>query len=255
MKRKNLNTFKGIFTLFAVIIITLTVSFGVSAEDVTEIPKKYASGDYADESVTEEPEIIEEEVENNEILGEGGENSANFEEGKNNAENSEEDKGSSQNIFEDIYKLLELNADKIFSVLAFVGTIVVSVGYKSGLLPLLRDALSKLKGAIDGVKADGEISKALTESKMSEMSEKIAEINSAIEKNNGELKRIEWQFENYEQLMAERESMRLILQGQIDMLYAIFMSSALPQYQKEEIGTKIQEMREELASYEESVEK
>jgi hypothetical protein len=29
------------------------------------------------------------------------------------------------------------------------------------------------------------------------------------------------------------------------------MSSALPQYQKDEVGEKIQSMREELASYEE----
>ena len=55
-------------------------------------------------------------------------------------------------------------------------------------------------------------------------------------------------------ILAERESMRTILLGQVDMLYAIFMSSALPQYQKDEIGIKIQEMREELASYENAVE-
>ena len=159
----------------------------------------------------------------------------------------------SQNIFEDIYNLLELNADKIFSILAFVGTIIVSVGYKSGLLPLLRDALSKLKNAIDGVKAEGELNKALTESKMAEISDKIAEIESTLEKGNKELSRIEWQFENYEELMEERESMRLILQGQIDMLYAIFMSSALPDYQKEEIGIRMKQMREELASCEKIV--
>ena len=48
--------------------------------------------------------------------------------------------------------------------------------------------------------------------------------------------------------------MRTILAGQIDMLYSIFMSSGLPQYQKDEIGEKIKEMREELKSYEAAVE-
>ena len=73
---------------------------------------------------------------------------------------------SSNNIFEDIYRLLEANADKIFSILAFIGTIVVSIGYKSGLLPLLRDALSKLKGSIDKVKEDNDTSNRTTGEKI-----------------------------------------------------------------------------------------
>ena len=220
MKRTNLTKSKWIITLISALLLTLALTLGVSAE----------------EAVTEE------------ITLEGGESLEISPE-------SQVDSGDlSVNIFEEVYTLLEANADKIFSILAFVGTLVVGVGYKSGLLPLLRDALSKLKSSIDGVKADGELNKALTESKMGEISAAIDGINAAIEKSNGELSRIEWQFKNYEQLMAERESMRLILEGQIDMLYAIFMSSALPQYQKEEIGIKIQEMREELASYEQTIE-
>lgn len=154
-----------------------------------------------------------------------------------------------ENIFEDIYSVLELNADKIFSILAFIGTIVVSVGYKSGLLPLLRDALSKLKGSIDLVKEDGERNNQLTSDKINEISQSIDEINESLKKNSEELSRIEWQFEGYDDLCRERESMKTLIEGQIDMLYAIFMSSALPQYQKDEIGAKIGEMREELKSY------
>ena len=65
---------------------------------------------------------------------------------------------------------------------------------------------------------------------------------------------MEFHRENYSKLLAERQTIRTVLLGQIDMLYAIFMSSALPQYQKDEIGIKIQEMREELASYETTIE-
>lgn len=170
-------------------------------------------------------------------------------------ENNNEIKETNTNIFDQIYGVLEENADKVFSILAFIGTLAVSVGYKSGLLPLLRDALSKLKLSIDGVRAEGELNKTITAEKMEEISRSIESINRAIDKGNTEISRIEWQFENYEKLMAERGKMRTVLMGQIDMLYAIFMSSALPQYQKDEIGNKIQEMREELASYEESIEK
>ena len=34
------------------------------------------------------------------------------------------------------------------------------------------------------------------------------------------------------------------------LLYSIFMSSSLPQYQKDMIGERIEELREELKSYE-----
>ena len=221
MKKKNYKAIKLLLSLVAA--VTVIFSAGVNS---------YAEEPISDDFITESGEtdvILPEETVT------GGENSI--------------------NIFDEIYRVLEENADKIFSILAFVGTLVVGVGYKSGLLPLLRDALSKLKSSIDGVKADGEQSKALTEIKMAEIGEQIKDINAAIEKNNGELARIEWQFDSYEELMAERKSMKALLVGQIDMLYAIFMSSALPQYQKDEIGTKIQEMREELASYEQKVEK
>ncbi len=195
------------------IALTFTLGLGVAAEEANPPENTDIGGEYTENL----PDVSEE----------GGE----FE----------------NNIFEEIYSAAEANADKIFSILAFIGTLVVGVGYKSGLLPLLRDALSKLKSAIDGVKADGEMSKAMTESKMSE-------ISSFVKESNEKLKGIEERLCNYEMSMEERESMRLILASQVDMLYAIFMSSALPQYQKDEIGTRIQEMREELASYENPVE-
>lgn len=161
------------------------------------------------------------------------------EELENTANNDIESGDISQNIFEDIYTMLEANADKIFSVLAFIGTVVVGVAYKSGLLPLLSDAFGKLKGSIDGVKAEG----AITEERLSSLTEAMNDIAESVAD-------MRWQCESYEELCRERESMRLIIEGQIDMLYAIFMSSALPQYQKDEIGERISEMREELKSYE-----
>ena len=223
MKRK-FNNFKGLLVT-ALLICMLTVFVtGVSAEEYSD------GGETVVDSI-EIPPTTDESVASP-------------------TENPQENEDVVVNVFEEIYFAMEANSDKIFSILAFIGTIVVSVGYKSGLLPLLRDALSRLKNSIDGVKAESEISKALTESKMSEISDELSKINDMVEKNAGELARIEWQFESYEELCREREAMRTILMGQIDMLYAIFMSSALPQYQKDEIGTKIQQMREELASYE-----
>ena len=81
---------------------------------------------------------------------------------------------SNPNLFDEVYSLMEENADKIFAILAFLGTLVVGIGYKSNLLPLLRDALSKLKSSIEKVKEDGD-KKSLT------VTEKVNEITLAIE--------------------------------------------------------------------------
>ena len=155
-----------------------------------------------------------------------------------------------ENIFEQIYTLAMENSDKIFSVLAFLGTLVVGIGYKSGLLPLLRDALSRLKGEMDGIKADGDKIGRLFGERFDKTSEAIERIEKTLEENTKELSRIEWQFESYEELLRERNALKTILEGQMYLLYSIFMSSSLPQYQKDMIGERIEELREELKSYE-----
>ena len=223
MKDKILKFKKAFIALAIALTLTLTLNMGVWAEE-GEIPQiDTQSGEYVEvlpEDYPQGGEVLDNSP-NNVIPG----------------------RDYDSNIFDEIYGIMETNADKIFSILAFIGTLVVGIGYKSGLLPLLRDALSKLKYAIDGVKADGELSKALTENKMNE-------ICQVVSSNNCKLLAIEERLEGYESLQKERQTMQVILAGQIDMLYAIFMSSALPQYQKDEIGERIKAMREELASYE-----
>lgn len=205
MKDKILRITKAISLFVISLCLTLGLSLGVWANQV-DIPENSIDG---------------------------GEYTENYEE-------TDYDSGDvGQNIFDQIYASAEENADKIFAGLAFIGTLVVSIGYKSGLLPLLRDALSKLKQSIDGVKADGEISKALSENRMTEILE-------AIKLSNNRLEYIEADLIEYQNLKDERVKLKTILEGQIDMLYAIFMSSALPQYQKDEIGERIKLMREVL---------
>ena len=153
------------------------------------------------------------------------------------------------NIFAQIYSVAKENADKIFSALAFIGTLIVGAMYKSGLLPLLSDALGKLRGALDGIKSENERYESIVGAKISDIGNSVKSIEESIGKTNGEIARIESSLATYERALAERESMKIILSSQIDMLYSIFMASSLPQFEKEEIGNKISKMREELNSY------
>ena len=224
-KRKNYKIIKTALVLIMALCITLGVGISSFAEEVEENPENSINGG---EFVKETPDF--------DAIGE--------ENGTNLPATDSEGGADEKNIFAEIYAAVEDNADKIFSILAFVGTIIVGIGYKSGLIPLLNDALSKLKGSLDGVRESGEKMNANTSVKIAEMEDSL----KALEKN---LNHISTHLEGYEALTVERGAMRKILEGQIDMLYAIFMSSALPQYQKDEVGEKIQSMREELASYEE----
>ncbi len=253
MKDKMKRIFMGICTLLITLTLTLGIGAAASAED-TEIPVEVADAEVeavggeamdtasepTDGAISESGKNAPNSEDNAPV---GGENlPADTDKAPEDDANVDESGDINTNLFEEIYSLAELNADKIFSILAFIGTIVVSVGYKSGLLPLLRDALSKLKGAIDGVKADGESNKAMTD-------QRLTEISSALALMCGDIEHMKGQCNDTEQLIKDRETLRLILQGQIDMLYAIFMSSALPQYQKDEVGERINQMREEVKSY------
>ncbi len=272
MREKRINKLRVIIIAIITLIMMTNIGITAFAEETGMSAEVVDNGENTNENPTNPENNADNEenagdvTQNEENAGDQAEdtvveNGANGEPDSNNptksennshpeAENTPENKPTegesgegTENLFEEIYSLIELNADKIFSVLAFVGTLVVSVGYKSGLLPLLRDALSKLKGAIDGVKEDGEANKLMTNGKLNE-------IGTAVEEIGEELDKMRWQYEGYEQLCREREAMRLILESQIDMLYAIFMTSALPQYQKDEVGEKISQMREELKFYE-----
>ena len=229
---------KAIISKIKPILVSLMLIFCLSqgvlaSADEGKIDNTDSSYTYEAESSTEvngEGEYTEEYIEKNEDL---------------------QDKlPHKENIFNEIYGELEGNADKIFSILAFLGTLVVGVGYKRGFVPLLRDALSKLKGSIDLAKEESDKNNLITESKIDDINTAINEIRDGLTKSNEELSRINWQFESYSELLLEREKLKCILKGQMDMLYAIFMSSSLPQYQKDEIGEKIAELREELLDYE-----
>ncbi len=213
MRKKNIfNRLSPLFVIFTVVFLIFSLTVVASAEEGVEIAEESVeSGDLTNEMPSGETN--------------GGE--------------------ITPNIFEEIYIQLESNADKIFSALAFIATLIVGIFYKSGLLPLLKDALSRLKSTIDKAKEAEEAHSNQTNSKIDAISETVAQMEKQINS-------IELGSRDIEKLCRERDAMRTILTSQVDMLYAIFICSSLPEYQKEEIGLKIQQMREELSIYEQA---
>lgn len=160
------------------------------------------------------------------------------------------DEESDSNVFEGIVAALEDYASEILSALAFIGSVIIMLAYKKGLIPVINDGLRALKS---GVKSINEKSDSFNEhaiavcdgiderlKRAEKLSEDLLKSNELVEKRLSELSSD----------AKERERLSIILASQIDMLYEIFMSAGLPQYLKDSVGEKISQMRSALGKEE-----
>lgn len=154
------------------------------------------------------------------------------------------------NLFESIFASVKNYAAEILSALAFIGSVIIMLCYKKGLMPLINDGLRALSS---GVKTINEKSASFNEhaiavcdgiddrlKRAEAMAEAVLKSTELIEKRLSELKAEG----------SERKKLSIILSSQIDMLYEIFMSASLPQYLKDSVGEKIAEMKAALGKEE-----
>lgn len=163
------------------------------------------------------------------------------------AEGTELTDGIEENVFEKIYADVSEYATEILCAMTFVGSLVLAFAYKKGLLPIVRgslvsigNAVTKVKesvgeGTEKGAKLGESIEKGLENTKnvLDGLVEKISELDKALEER----------LSNESERARESEVLRLVLLSQIDMLRDIFMSAALPQYQKDAVGERIAKMK------------
>ena len=161
---------------------------------------------------------------------------------------------SSGTFFDEIYRELVENADKIFAALAFIGTLLVSFAYRKGLIPLLKGAIASLSGSVNTIKESGTELARCTDSKLGTLCDNMQEMLYQNAKSNESIEEISKRLDALDTVAEKYNRTKVVLSSQIDMLYVIFMSSALPQYQKEEVSERIKQMKEELEKYESSEE-
>ena len=152
-----------------------------------------------------------------------------------------------ENIVEILYGFLVENADKILSALAFLGSILIAFTYRRGFLPLIKGSLNTLGSSVSKItdensklREDATILFDLTKKHVrAALSTLDSVINRVID--------LEFELNSARDNAKAAESMRVIMEAQIDMLYEIFMSSSIPAYQKESVGEKIAAMKRALA--------
>ena len=163
------------------------------------------------------------------------------------AESGEASLSVDTNIFDTVYEILLENCDKILSALAFIASLILIFVYKKGLLPILKGALASLGASVSSLKDEtGRINEKSSE-KIELATQKLENAEQIISSLGDKLAQLEVKLESTEELKLSAQAMRTIMDSQVDMLYNIFMSSSLPAYQKEAVGTKITEMRKLLS--------
>ena len=154
------------------------------------------------------------------------------------------------NIFNQIYEEATIHATEIFSFLSLIGTVIVSYLYKKGLVPSIKNALSTLAGIVGNIKETSDSQCEAQRIAAKQTDERLSAFEKSLKDYEKTLEHMESRLIAEREVYLELEKTNTILSSQIDMLYDIFMTSSLPQYQKEATGERINKMRKELSEHE-----
>ncbi len=144
-------------------------------------------------------------------------------------------------FFGEAYKAIRDNSEKIFSLLAFIGTLIIAFVYKKGLLPKVKNAVAAINEAMKKITEENE----RFSSEVKKNSSGVTSCENAVKNLSEELSRLSKALEKA-QGGKEREVFKSLLDTQIELLRDIFISSSLPHYQKEAVEAKVKEMKEAL---------
>ena len=151
-----------------------------------------------------------------------------------------------ENPFALLYRDIAQNLDAVFGAFAAFGTLVIAFSYKRGMLPLLRGGVGVLS---DKVKEIGEESKKIGE----ESSENAEFVKNQLQIMLTSFRECTDSMHGFGEALGELKKrsdeiglLKSLLLGEVELLYDIFSSSSLPQYQKELVARRMEEMRTAL---------
>ena len=154
--------------------------------------------------------------------------------------------GAKENIFDTLYGFLTQNADKIFSCLAFIGALILSFAYKKGLFPFVKNAISSLTGVVKSLREESEKGALANSQFMEDVSKKLALSESILKGAEEKISELEAKLSEAYKKGDKTEELRAVMLAEVEMIYNIFISSSLPQYQKDKVGEAYGKMMETL---------
>ena len=155
------------------------------------------------------------------------------------------------NIFEEIYDYIISYLGDIFSLLAFLIGLATALLYKRGLVPGISKVGAAIKASVDNAKekseklaADTAVAHGIENEKLDNLGEKLTALSSEIELMKSQL--------DLTGALEERARIQGVLLMEVDLLYAVFTASSLPNYMKEELFKRVKEMKDALLKNEQA---
>lgn len=155
-----------------------------------------------------------------------------------------------ENGFEKIYEAIMKHISEILSLAAFIGSLICAVIYKSGLMPLIEKGLGGVKNAAQKIKEATDRAECDNKASINYIGERMNELELAISELKETLTEATIAMDSSRETTSHCQRIDSLLAGELDMLYDIFMSSALPEYEKARVGERVSKLKEELRSNE-----
>lgn len=155
-----------------------------------------------------------------------------------------------ENTFEELYTLCMSHLSEILSLAAFVGSLVCAILYKSGMLPLIKQGLTALSKTVHSIKESAELGESSRKTDYDGLKMKLEGLEKTISALGENLTLYAERLESKTALENRQKRMEALTEAEVEMLYEIFMTSALPEYEKARIGEKIAKMKEVINTYE-----
>ena len=164
------------------------------------------------------------------------------------AEFAENEDAGEENVFTEIYDTFRDNSDKIFSLLAFISSLLIAFSYKKGLIPIVNKGLLAIKKSSEAFEDASKKTLEKNEENLSFLNEKFVSVANCLEALSEYVDTLDEKLEAVKCTKDDSENIKKVMLSQIDMLYEIFMNSALPQYSKDAVGEKIAEMKKSVSA-------
>ena len=251
--------------IIALLMALLVSLCGISASASTHLDEGGGNlttdiSENAEYSITEDAGGIEEgdgeSLSDREIGGATGENEPEQNgdggdaEGGDESENENPGDEVEENAFSVFFEGVKTYATEILSALTLIASLVLAYAYKSGLTPVITNALTNLGKLLAGIRDSASENERMSKEITSAIGERLEAAEATVAKLTESIEAVTENLKREEESAKEKKKLSLVLEAQIDMMYSLFISSALPEYQKTAVAEKIEKMKEAIADAE-----
>ena len=159
-------------------------------------------------------------------------------------------KEGEENAFSLFFEGVKTYATEILSALTLIASLVLAYAYKSGLTPVITNALTNLGKLLAGMRESASENEKVSKEITAAIGERLEAAEATVAKLTESIEAVTKNLTHEEESAGERKKLSAVLEAQIDMMYSLFISSALPEYQKVAVTEKIEKMKEAIADAE-----